>query len=187
MELSPDGIVVSVDGRIVFANPAATGILGVLRPDDLVGKTILDLVHPDSRAQATRWLEQVVSAGGEIPSIELRVVRSDGSMVVTECSAAPVAYRGQRAIQAVIRDVTERRELERHGDLAGHNRKTNHSRVVIDQFQYLFGIIFMDRPINHPGNYSVILQHASYYKKSGCRINTPLMRITIIERGRQIY
>ena len=53
VELSPDGIGVYVDGRIVFINAAMARIFGATSPDQLIGKPIMDLVHP--RLSAPRW------------------------------------------------------------------------------------------------------------------------------------
>src|SRR5439155_3695125 len=49
VELSPDGIVVHENGRLVFANPTAVEMVGAVSAADLIGRPILDFVHEDSR------------------------------------------------------------------------------------------------------------------------------------------
>src|SRR5207247_10532779 len=49
VELSPDGIVVHENGRLVFANPTAVEMVGAASAADLIGRPVLDFVHEDSR------------------------------------------------------------------------------------------------------------------------------------------
>ena len=49
VDMSPEAILVHVQGRYVFANPAAAELLGAHSPDELVGKPVLDFIHPDHR------------------------------------------------------------------------------------------------------------------------------------------
>ena len=48
VELSPDTIAIHSEGKFVFVNPAATKFLGA-SAKELIGKPILDVVHPDYR------------------------------------------------------------------------------------------------------------------------------------------
>lgn len=49
VELSPDMILLHSEGRYVYANPAAVRILGARGPEDLAGKPVLEIIHPDFR------------------------------------------------------------------------------------------------------------------------------------------
>ncbi|MEO7398859.1 MAG: response regulator, partial [Ilumatobacteraceae bacterium] len=51
-EESPTGVVIHVDGRIVFADAAAASILGCTRGADLVGQNLIDLVAATSHDAA---------------------------------------------------------------------------------------------------------------------------------------
>ena len=112
VELSPVGIVVSVAGEIAFANPAAAAILGAAEAGELVGKGVLDLVHPDDVALAESRLRQVHEAGAQQGRAEIRLLRPDGTAAVVEFSAAAVTFGRQAAVQAVFRDVTQRKRQE---------------------------------------------------------------------------
>lgn len=50
--------VLDADARLRYANPAAERILG-LSPAEQTGRSMLDLVHPDDRAQAAETLAEV--------------------------------------------------------------------------------------------------------------------------------
>ena len=47
VERSPDGILISQGGILVFANQAAAQLCGAADPEELVGRSLTDLLHPD--------------------------------------------------------------------------------------------------------------------------------------------
>ena len=49
VEFSPDAIVVHSNGKFVFLNPAAVHIYGAKKAHELLGKAMLEYVHPDYR------------------------------------------------------------------------------------------------------------------------------------------
>jgi PAS domain S-box len=50
VELSPDGILISQDNRLVFLNPAALRLFGASAPEQVLGKSPFDVFHPESHA-----------------------------------------------------------------------------------------------------------------------------------------
>lgn len=112
VEMSPDAIVVHQDGVVVFANPAAEEMFCNKSPVSLVGKKVMDFVHPDSREVVAQRIKQMAATGQPVPRIEETFVRADGSPFAVEVSAAPTTFANRRAFQVVIRDVTERRKIE---------------------------------------------------------------------------
>jgi len=108
VELSPIGIMVSVQGEIVFVNSAAAAILGVSQPGELVGRNIENLVHADYSREVRDRLRRVREMRAELPLTEMRMSRADGTMVVVESASAFVMYQQEPAVQTVFRDVTER-------------------------------------------------------------------------------
>ena len=112
VELSPDGIVVVRDGRMIFANSAMLQLLGAAVPQEVVGKEVLDFVHPDYRDLVRARLRQQQEEGKPAPLIQERLIRVDGSEVDVEVSGVPVVYEGAAASQAVLRDVSDRGRFE---------------------------------------------------------------------------
>jgi len=108
VELSPFGIMVSVEGEIVFVNPAAASILGASRPEELVGKKVEGLVHADYARMVRDRLRRVRQMREELPLTEIQMARADGTLVVVESASALVMYQQKPAVQTVFRDVTER-------------------------------------------------------------------------------
>ncbi len=49
VELSPEAIIVHSEGKFVYVNPAAQRLWGAACAEELIGKPVLDVVHPDYR------------------------------------------------------------------------------------------------------------------------------------------
>jgi PAS domain S-box-containing protein len=109
VEVSPDGIGVERGDKIVFINSAGAKLLGCSRPDELIGRPILDFVHPDFKRRTHRQLEYLRRKRKALPLREDRFLRIDGTAVDVEVAAAPLIYQNKPAAQIVFRDITERK------------------------------------------------------------------------------
>jgi PAS domain S-box-containing protein len=112
VEASLDAIAIHRDGKILFVNSAAVSLARAKTVDDLLGRPILDVVHPDDREKASQRVRVTLDTGTAAPLTEERLVRLDGTAFDAEIRAHPVVYLGQHAIQVLIRDVTERKRVE---------------------------------------------------------------------------
>jgi PAS domain S-box-containing protein len=112
VELSPDATVLQLEGRFVYANSAALRLFGAPGPDALVGKPLLERIHPEDRPEVIRRMKEL-REGKPVPLREERVLRLDGSVAEVEVSAIPFPYREKPAAQVVLRDITQRKEIER--------------------------------------------------------------------------
>ncbi len=111
MESSPDAVVVHRDLRFLFANPAALRLYGVKSFEELRNKSVLDFIHPDHLASVKTRIQQV-AAGWKVQRMDQRIVRADGVVVDVEATGAPITFNGLPAVQAIIRDVTDRTRAE---------------------------------------------------------------------------
>jgi len=107
VELSHDGILIHSQGRLLFLNPAAAKIIGANSPEEMIGKNVLDLVHPDSRPMVEERIRQLSQGATFQPSLRQKLVKLDGTEVNVESAGVPFAFKGQPAIQVIFRDVTE--------------------------------------------------------------------------------
>jgi diguanylate cyclase (GGDEF)-like protein/PAS domain S-box-containing protein len=112
VELSPDGISVHSDGRFEFVNPAGAAILGVRLARELVGRPVLDFVHPHYHQVFQERLRLIEEQDLELPWLEEKFLRSDGAVVDVEVTALPLITDGRRAFQTIFRDITERKAAE---------------------------------------------------------------------------
>ncbi|HEY3039309.1 MAG TPA: PAS domain S-box protein [Pyrinomonadaceae bacterium] len=109
VELSPEAIIVHCEGRFVYVNPAALRLWGASCPEDLLGKSLFDVVHPDSRDIVTRQIREVEELGSSTPLNEQKHIKLNGEVIDVEVTGMPFLFRGRAAMQAVVRDVTDRR------------------------------------------------------------------------------
>ena len=112
LEAAPEPILVNVDGRYVYANPAALELYGADSPDEILGKDTLFIVHPDSwdlvRERVAKHLR-----GEPVPNrVEQRWIRADGSTVEVEVTAVPFLFDGKPAVHVMARDITARKQAE---------------------------------------------------------------------------
>ena len=49
IDLSPVAIYVHQEGKFIFVNPKYSDLLGAHEPSDMIGKSVLDYIHPDHR------------------------------------------------------------------------------------------------------------------------------------------
>lgn len=112
IEMSPDAIAVHCDMKIVYANSATAKLLGALNADELIGKPLREIVHPSSWALGRDRIRQMMEEGKDMPLVEEKFIRLDGKTIDVDVAAIPFTYQGKRAIQVVVRDITERKQLE---------------------------------------------------------------------------
>jgi PAS domain S-box-containing protein len=107
LEASPDGVLVSRDGRVVLANPLAARLAGTAGPDDLSGRELEGLFDLDSRDVLRLWLSRLPHR-----SNEPIVVRFDRTQIEAELNGSVFAYDGGSHVQLVVRDISARRRAE---------------------------------------------------------------------------
>jgi PAS domain S-box-containing protein len=112
VEKSPDAIGVHCDGKIVFINSAGARMFGASSPDELLGKAIMDFVHPDYRALVVQRVRGTQVEKKDLDVVEEKFVRLDGAVIDVEVSAIPISYMNRPATQVVVRDITNRKEAE---------------------------------------------------------------------------
>jgi len=111
IEGNPDGICLTVGGRVRVCNTALATLLGRGREDVLAGR-LVDLLVPEDRARAKAKGDQILAGAGAEPA-EYTGLRADGTRVPLEIYSAAMDYRGETALVSTVRDVTKRRHAER--------------------------------------------------------------------------
>ncbi len=109
VELSPDAIVVHSEGKFTYLNPAAQKLWGASSAKDLIGKSILDVVHPDYHDHVIEQVSYIQEFQRPSTLTEQKCVKLDGSVIDVEVAGIPFTSEGKSAVQAVFRDVTEKK------------------------------------------------------------------------------
>jgi PAS domain S-box-containing protein len=112
VEVSPDAIFINSADRIVFINQEGLELLGAISPDQVLGRSPFEFIHPDSHEQARDRVRQLMEGLDQVPLVEEKFVRVDGSIVDVEVTAARYMDQQGPAIQVVLRDITQRKRLQ---------------------------------------------------------------------------
>ena len=139
VEWSPDAIVVHRDGKIIYANPATATMFGAKSPQELLGRPLMDSVHPDYRAVVQARVKNVTRLGNATsPVIEEVLLKLDGTPIDVEVQNIATVFDDAPAIQVTMRNITERRqgETERQlltAALQEKNKELSTARQVADK------------------------------------------------------
>jgi len=112
VEKSPNTIAIHQDGKLVFINPAGAKLVGAKASEEIVGRSILDVVHPDGRRNVIQRMQQV-DEGMEAPIFEEKFIKLDGTIIDVEVVGIPIYFQGRAATQVIVRDITEQKKAER--------------------------------------------------------------------------
>lgn len=122
-ELSPDGIFVNLEGRIVYANPAVARMVGVASPSELIGRSPLEWIPEAQRAAVEARIVAVRAGGDRTAAVQQEFLRADGTTVEVEVVSSVVPWGGARAFQVLLHPLTDQRRTE--AALARAHRRTN--------------------------------------------------------------
>ncbi len=112
VELSPDATFIQCEGRVVFINQAGLRLLGAAKSDEVVGRPVLDFIHPDFKETVKRRITALRDRQTPAPSLAEKYLRLDGSAVDVEVVAAPFQIGDKPAAQVLVRDISERKQSE---------------------------------------------------------------------------
>ena len=112
VEKGNDGIAIVQEGLIQFVNNKLTEIAGYSK-EEVIGKPFIDLLPLEYRELvAERYKKRL--KGEEPPNIyEIEITSKEGKTIPIEINASRIEYKGKPADMAVIRDITERKRVEK--------------------------------------------------------------------------
>lgn len=119
MRLLPDAVLLVVDDRIAYANPACELMFGHA-PDALMGMPATALVSPDAHAAFRAWLRAPGAAADGLPPSP-RMCRRDGSAFHAALTAAQTRHDDRPCTLLIVRDLTEAERMR--DELASGNRE----------------------------------------------------------------
>ncbi|HYD81034.1 MAG TPA: EAL domain-containing protein [Paucimonas sp.] len=153
IQLSPDAMFVMQDGRLIYVNRAAVELLRASSVAEVLGLALADLIHPDFLARVEARVAHMFATGEAAPPMELKYLRRDGTAVEVESRSAPFTYQGRIAIQAIAREITQRKEAEaalrmsedRHRVLA---EEANRARAFLHHEKAILEMVALGTPLD---------------------------------------
>ncbi len=112
IEWTPESMVVHRAGTVIYANLAAVKLFGARSQAELIGRPLLDFVHPDFRHIVLARVDRLVEAGGTTPMRVMKFLKLDGTEMDAEVQGTSMLHDGEFAIHSVLHDVTQRQIAE---------------------------------------------------------------------------
>ncbi|MCX6306851.1 MAG: PocR ligand-binding domain-containing protein [Bacteroidetes bacterium] len=120
VENSPDAIAIYVEGKVRLINKECLHLMAASSSEELIGKPVIEFVHPDYRAMVTERMRMAAIHGTVLPLNEEKFIRIDGSSVEVEVKAMPIKLENKPAVQLIIRDITTRKHIEKTISMLAH-------------------------------------------------------------------
>jgi PAS domain S-box-containing protein len=156
LDLAPVGIAVQSEGKIVFSNSAGAQIIGAKSPEEVIGREIAKIIHPDRLEEAQERIKRMLSGEQGLYPAENVYVRLDGTPVPVDVIATPITYQGRPAVQVIVTDIGKRKEAEQ----AIRESEQRYRELVenIDDIMYVTDgtgkMIFLNRALERISGYT---------------------------------
>ena len=111
--VSPDGIWIHCNSRLEYVNSTLVKMLGYETAEEIVGREIYEMLPPEQHAVVRVRQEQVTTGPRTVPLREIVMLKRDGTTLDVEVASSSFQQRDAVWIITIIRDVTERKRVER--------------------------------------------------------------------------
>lgn len=134
VESSPIGVLIHRKDVFQFANPAAVRLLGYDRAEEIIGRSVYDLVPAEQRETVRQRIARLDGLSKPIRYADERLLRRDGTELNVEIIANTIQFAGGAARQILFLDMTEQRQAEQRQQLLmrelDHRVKNNLASVL---------------------------------------------------------
>ena len=110
VENSPYGVVIYVEDKIAFINQEGFRMVGAKNKEELIGRSVLEFVHPDSLESIIKRMKEVVLDSNSSETVEEKFINLEGKPIEAEIKAIPTIYEHQQAVQVIIHDISSRKQ-----------------------------------------------------------------------------
>lgn len=110
VENSPDGILIYVENKIAYINDQGILMLGAKNKEELIGKPVLQYVHPDSLENIVQRMKAISHDKNASEIVEEKFITIDGVPFDVEIKAIPTLFEHKPAVQVIVHDITQRKK-----------------------------------------------------------------------------
>jgi PAS domain S-box-containing protein len=107
-----DAVLIYEDDRVAYVNSTAVRMFGAEKAEQIVGRTIQQMIHPSGQAAALARREYVLKTGLPTGLFEQTYMRLDGSAIDVEGSSILIPGSPTRQRLIAMRDVSARKRAE---------------------------------------------------------------------------
>lgn len=111
VESSPDGIIIYNKEGILFANEMALKLARAKNETDLIGKPVLNFIHPSNLDSIKERIEKIY-AGEDLDHEHQTFLRIDGTSFHAEAKGVLITFNNKPAVQTTIRNISDRLKAE---------------------------------------------------------------------------
>lgn len=135
-ENSPYSIIVHSEGKIIFANHSAAKLVDLSKSDELIGKKVMDFVHPDYHEIVKERIRLIRRYKKHLPSIEEKFIKINGTIIDVEAAVTYFSHEGKIACQVVVKDITQRKKEKKLRKQTENklNEAIQHNKVITEFF-----------------------------------------------------
>lgn len=112
IEDSPNAVIVERFGKIMLVNRNAVKMFQFDVAHDFQRRGLLEFVAPECRTAAAMLLQRLYEEDLQVSAVETRLLRLDGSIIDAEIAASSYVNAGERSVQVIVRDISQRKQEE---------------------------------------------------------------------------
>jgi PAS domain S-box-containing protein len=178
VELSPDAVIVHDGNMILYTNQATLKLLG-RSGDEVLGHSLFNFIHTDYHDLVKRRVEMALTTGTPLPYVEQKWLHKEGALIDVELSAVQVFWHGQKGIQVIIRDISDRKRTEQ----ILRQRKESFEALadnvpdIIARFDRQYRHLYVNRAIEKATG----IPRANFIGKSNRDLNMPEQQVLFWE------
>ena len=133
---SPYAILVHDKGTIIMTNETSAKLIGLSKSEELIGKSIMQFIHPDYHPDVENRIEQVQIYKKNAAIAEEKLIKIDGTTIDVEVLATCFIHNGYTMSQVIVKDITKRKQEEKLRKQAQSklNEAIEHNKLTTEFF-----------------------------------------------------
>lgn len=117
IESAPDGVFVETGGRFAYVNKKTVSMFGYERESDMIQLDVLSHFTEEHRETIKRRMHALRILKVAVPLRDEAIITLDGSRLDVEVSAVPFRYQDEDGALVFIRDISQRKQMEKERDI----------------------------------------------------------------------
>ncbi|HEX8515087.1 MAG TPA: PAS domain S-box protein [Bacteroidia bacterium] len=124
VDYSPDGVFIHINGKVVFANPSATRLVGIRDPEEALNYSLFDFLLPEYKPTILSRISKVI-AGEPQEFTEIKIKTLSGEIREVETKPILIKFNGKDAVLTVVHDISTQKQLVKEQMRAQIAEETN--------------------------------------------------------------